>query len=171
MRLAIVCILGFLILQNHLFLHAQQDTLIVGIFHNPPYVIQTGEHSYEGLSIDLWENIAKSTDIHFKYELQSDFISTLKKLEYKEIDLTINPTDVNDQRAMRFDLTQPFSISSIGVAIPSINRSTLAVVLSNIFSWAFFEIILLLILIILFLVFCFGLWSVSTISSSFVQEF
>ena len=137
---------------------AQNDTLTVGIYHEPPFVIKVGENDFEGLSIELWENIAKASDLNFKYELHSDFISILKKLEYREIDLTINPMDVNDLRVEKFDMTQPFSISSIGVAIPFLNRSTLAVFISNIFSIAFLEIILLLVLIIF--IFGFFLWLV-----------
>ena len=137
---------------------AQGDTLTVGIFQNPPFVIKTTDNNFEGLSIQLWENIAKSSDINFKYELHSDFISILKKLEYKEIDITINPMDVSSLRVEKFDMTQPFSVSSIGVAIPYLNRSTLAVFISNFFSLAFLEIILLLVLIIF--IFGFFLWLV-----------
>lgn len=136
----------------------QSDTLTVGIYQNPPFVIISDNNEYEGLSIELWENIAKSSNLSFKYVVHSDFISILKKLEYQEIDLTINPMDVNDLRVEKFDMTQPFSISSIGVAIPFLNRSTFAVFLSNIFSFAFLEIILLLIFIIF--VFGFFLWLV-----------
>ncbi|MEL7118802.1 MAG: transporter substrate-binding domain-containing protein [Bacteroidota bacterium] len=135
---------------------AQRDTLTIGIYQNPPFVIQTGDNELEGLSIDLWENIATASDIHFRYELHSDFISILKKLEYREIDLTINPMDVNALRAEKFDITQPFAVSSIGVAIPYLNRSTFAVFVSNIFSLAFLEIILLLIFVIF--IFGFLLW-------------
>jgi ABC-type amino acid transport substrate-binding protein len=137
---------------------AQTDTLIVGIYQNPPFVIKTGDNDFEGLSIELWENIAKSSNLNFKYELHSDFISILKKLEYNEIDITINPMVVNDLRVEKFDMTQPFSISSIGVAIPYLNKSTIAVFVSNIFSLAFLEIVLLLVFIIF--IFGFFLWLV-----------
>ncbi|WP_297696469.1 ABC transporter substrate-binding protein [uncultured Eudoraea sp.] len=137
---------------------AQGDTLVVGIYHNPPFVIQTDDNSFEGLSIELWENIAKSSDLNFRYEQYSDFISILKRLEYREIDLTINPMDVNELRVEKFDMTQPYFISSIGVAIPYLNRSALSVFVSNIFSLAFLKIILLLILVIF--VFGFFLWLV-----------
>ena len=138
--------------------NAQSDTLTVGIYQNPPFVIKAENNEFEGLSIELWENIAKSSGLEFKYELQSDFISILKKLEYQEIDLTINPMDVNDKRVEKFDMTQPFTVSSIGVAIPYLNRSTFSVFVSNIFSLAFLEIILLLIFIIF--IFGFFLWLV-----------
>lgn len=138
--------------------YAESDTLVVGIYHNPPFVIKTDDNNYEGLSIELWENISANSNLNFRYEQYSDFIGILKSLEYKEIDLTINPMDVNDLRVNKFDMTQPYFISSIGVAIPYLNRSALSVFISNIFSLAFFKIILLLILVIF--VFGFFLWLV-----------
>jgi len=138
--------------------YSQGDTLVVGIYHNPPFVIKTDDNNYEGLSIELWENIAASSNLNFRYQEYSDFIGILKRLEYREIDLTINPMDVNDIRVDKFDMTQPFFISSIGVSIPHLNRSTLSVLFGNIFSLAFLEIILLLMLIIF--VFGFFLWLV-----------
>ncbi len=137
---------------------AEGDTLIVGIYHNPPFVIKTDDNDFEGLSIELWEHIAKSADLTFRYEMYSDFIGILKRLEFQDIDLTINPMDVNDFRVNKFDMTQPYFISSIGVAIPSINRSLLATFFSNFFSLAFLKLIFLLILIIF--VFGFFLWLV-----------
>ena len=138
--------------------YSQGDTLVVGIYHNPPFVIKTDDDRFEGLSIELWENIAATSNLKFRYQEYSDFIGILKRLEYREIDLTINPMDVNDVRVEKFDMTQPFFISSIGVAIPQLNRSSISVFVSNIFSLAFLEIILLLILIIF--VFGFFLWLV-----------
>ena len=137
---------------------AETDTLTVGIYHNPPFVIKTEDNDFEGLSIELWENIAQSAHLPFRYELYSDFIGILKRLEYQDIDLTINPMDVNHSRVSKFDMTQPYFISSIGVAIPYLNRSPLAVFVSNIFSLPFFKIVLLLIFVIF--VFGFFLWLV-----------
>jgi hypothetical protein len=86
-------------------------------------------------------------------------------LEYQDIDITINPMDVNDVRIEKFDMTQPYFISSIGVAIPYLNRSQLGVFISNIFSLAFLEIIMLL----LFVIFVFGflLWLVERKNNKF----
>lgn len=147
-----------LLVMTNLKVFSQTDTLVVGIFHNPPFVIQTESGSFEGLSIELWENIASTASLPFRYEVYSDFIGILKRLEYQDIDLTINPMDVNDLRVDKFDMTQPYFISSIGVAIPYLNRSPIAVFISNIFSLAFLEIILLLIFVIF--VFGFFLWLV-----------
>jgi ABC-type amino acid transport substrate-binding protein len=133
-----------------------EDTITVGIYPNPPFVIKTSDNQFEGLSIELWEKIAAASNIKFRYEEYTDFIGILKRLEYREIDLTVNPMDVNDLRVAKFDMTQPFFISSIGVAIPTLNRSAISVFVSNIFSLAFLEIILLLVLVIF--IFGFFLW-------------
>ncbi len=146
-------------------IYGHGDTLVVGIYHDPPFVIKTGENLYEGLSIELWENVATSSNLTFRYQEYSDFIGILKRLEYREIDLTINPMDVNDIRVEKFDMTQPFFITSIGVAIPTVNRSTLSLFVRNVFSLAFLEIILLLILIIF--VFGFFLWLVERSHNKF----
>lgn len=134
------------------------DTLIVGIHANPPFIIKNSQNQFEGLSIELWENIAQSTNIHFEYKEYSDLIGILKALEYKDIDITINPMYVNDHRVEKFEMTQPYFISSIGIAIPFLNRSPIAVFISNIFSIGFLQIVLLLIFIIF--VFGFLLWLV-----------
>ena len=159
MRTIICCILTFSCLAgNSQFSYVKGDTLTVGIYQNPPFVIKTETNTYEGLSIELWEKIAVSADLDFRYVEYSDFIGILKRLEYREIDLTINPMDVNDVRVEKFDMTQPFFISSIGAAIPYLNQSTFSLFISNIFSIAFLKIVLLLLLVIF--VFGFLLWLV-----------
>ncbi len=137
-------------------LDGQTDTLSIGIHINPPFVIKKDHQVYEGLSIELWENIARKSQIKFRYVEYSDIIGILKGLEYQEIDVTINPMDVNELRVQKFEMTQPYFISSIGVAIPALNRNPVAVVIRNIFSFAFLQIVFLLVFIIF--VFGFFLW-------------
>ncbi len=150
--------ISLLLIGNQQQVYAEGDTLVVGIYHDPPFVIKSDDNSFQGLSIELWEGIAESSDLKFRYLQASDYIGILKKLEYREIDLTINPMDVNDLRVEKFDMTQPYFISSIGVAIPFLNRSTMSVFISNIFSFRFLKIILLLVFVIF--VFGFFLWLV-----------
>jgi ABC-type amino acid transport substrate-binding protein len=158
----------FLFLLLGIFLQqgvAQGDSLLVGIYINPPFVIKNSTGNYEGLSVELWENIARSAQLSFRYVEYADPIGILKRLEYQDIDLTINPMDVNDLRVGKFDMTQPYFISSIGVAIPYLNRHPVAVFVSNIFSLAFLQIILLLIIIIF--IFGFLLWLVERKKNKF----
>ena len=159
MKLLICCIVTLTwMVGNAQNSYAEGDTLTIGIYQNPPFIIKTKANTYEGLSIELWEKIAANANINYRYQEYSDFIGVLKRLEYREIDLTINPMDVNDKRVEKFDMTQPFFISSIGAAIPNLNQSTFSLFVSNIFSIAFLKIVLLLLLVIF--VFGFMLWLV-----------
>lgn len=134
------------------------DTLRIGIHENPPFVIASEEGSYQGLSVDLWRRIATEQQLAYEWVPFNDLIGIIKSLDYREIDLTINPMNVTAQRLQKFDVTQPFFISSIGVASPYITQSQFQVFLKNFFSLDFLKVILLLI----FIIFIFGtlLWIV-----------
>ncbi len=110
------------------------------------------------LSIDLWRKIAAAQNLNYRFQTYNDLIGIIKALDYKEIDLTINPMNVTASRLQKFEVTQPFFISSIGMATPFISRSQFEVFIKNFFSLNFLKVILMLALII----FVFGalLWIV-----------
>ncbi len=132
------------------------DTLLVGIIIHPPFVMEDATGNYEGISIYLWEEIARRKDLEYRYVLFSDKLGILRALDYREIDLSIDPMDVNPARLKLFDVSQPYFISSIGVATTSKDKSQLQVFISNFFSYDFLRLILLLVMIIFF--FGFILW-------------
>jgi ABC-type amino acid transport substrate-binding protein len=135
-----------------------RDTLRVGVHENPPFVIANEEGLYQGLSVDLWQKIAAEKGLDYEWVPYNDLIGIIKALDYREIDLTINPMNVTAQRLQKFDVTQPFFISSIGLATPYISQSQFQVFLKNFFSFDFLQVILLL----AFIIFIFGtlLWIV-----------
>ncbi|MEM8526019.1 MAG: transporter substrate-binding domain-containing protein [Bacteroidota bacterium] len=135
-----------------------QDTLLVAIHENPPFVMKNEANEYEGLSVELWKGIAKDLNLNYEFKYYYDLISIVKDLEYEVVDLTINPMDVTALRIKKFDVTQPYFISSIGLAAPYANESQLKVFIGNFFSVNFLEVVLLLI----FIIFVFGavLWTV-----------
>ena len=132
------------------------DTLRVGVIEDPPFIMKTSSGEYEGISIYLWSQIAKTLDLPFRYELFSDKLGILRALDYNEIDLSIDPMYVSAARLKLFDVSQPYFISSIGVATTTKERSQLQVFISNFFSYDFLRLILLLVFIIF--VFGFILW-------------
>ena len=132
------------------------DTLIVGVVHEPPFVIKEGGGIYSGLSIDLWNTIADDLNKPFKFKQYSDHIGILRALDFAECDVSINPIHVNELRLKMLEVSQPFFVSSIGVATTQLEANQFSRVISNFFSLQFLRIIMLLILI----VFIFGtlLW-------------
>ena len=126
-----------------------QDTLIVGVHEDPPFIIKNEKGEFEGLSVSLWEDIASDLNLPYRYEIFSDDIGIIRALDYNELDLSINPLVNNPLRMEKFEVTQPFYISSLGVAITSSSQSQFQIFVNNFFSRAFLNVILLLLLILL----------------------
>ncbi|MEM9261563.1 MAG: ion channel, partial [Bacteroidota bacterium] len=133
------------------------SVLRVGLTTEPPFVIGERGGHYTGLSVDLWEQIAEEAGIRYTYTAYSDHLGLIRALDYGEISLSINPIHVNEIRLKMLTASQPFYVSSIGVATTRVDKSQVALFISNFFSVEFLRIILLLILII----FIFGtiLWA------------
>ncbi|MEM9077164.1 MAG: transporter substrate-binding domain-containing protein [Bacteroidota bacterium] len=134
---------------SSLFGQIQSDTLKVGVFKQVPFVKGSNDSSFSGLSIDLWENIAAKNNVLFKYVEFSDAIGVIRALDYKDIDLTINPMKNTAGRMQKFAVSQPFHISSLGVVVTSSSQSQFQIFISNFFSRDFLNIVILLLLILL----------------------
>ena len=130
----------------------------VGVYPDPPFIIEEDGRHFSGLCVDLWEEIANDLGIDYEYVAFSDLIGMVRALDYREIDLSINPLSVSSTRLKMFEVSQPFYISSIGVATTTQSRSQFSIFLSNFFSLDFLKVVLLLLLVI----FVFGalLWAV-----------
>lgn len=126
-----------------------KDTMLVGISLDPPFVMKTSDDNYEGLSIDLWQHIAKDMDVHYKYIEYTDVIGIVRALDYNALDLSINPLTNSPQRIEKFAVSQPFYISSIGVATTTSSQSQFQIFINNFFSKDFLKVVLLLLVILL----------------------
>ena len=153
-RLIIIGLLGF----SGVIGFSQDAPLRVGVKVEPPFVIRESGQTYSGLSVDLWKSIASEAGVSYELIEYKDHLGLIRALDFKEIDLTINPIHVNEIRLKMFDVTQPFYVSYIGVATTDVKKTQVVTFLRNFFSLQFFRIVALLILIM----FVFGtkLWLV-----------
>lgn len=135
---------------THLLHGISRDTIVVGIHEDPPFVIKNNAGEYDGLSIVLWQHIAEDMEQPFRYREFSDVIGIIRALDYGELDLSINPLANNPTRMGKFEVTQPFYVSNLGVAITTSSQSQFQIFINNFFSKAFFKVILLLLAILLF---------------------
>ena len=101
------------------FTTAQKDTLIVAYTSAPPFVISDNT-SIEGISIYLWEQIAKELDVSYQY-VQMPFAKMLQALEEGTIDISINPLTITHERNKKIDFTHPFYIANSTVVIHKVN--------------------------------------------------
>ncbi|WP_422079389.1 ion channel [Ulvibacterium sp.] len=125
-----------------------RDTLLVGIYVDPPFVVKESG-GFTGVSIDLWEHIASEMDMAYKYVEFSDAVGIIRSLDYDELDISINPLNNSPSRIERFQVSQPFYISSVGVATTISGQSQFRIFINNFFSRDFLNIVLLLLAILL----------------------
>lgn len=118
--------------------------LVVGVKIAPPFVMKAMDGTFTGLSFDLWNEIAEEMGIRYTVK-EYDLKGLEKALVNGEIDICINPLTVTQTRLEKFEFTQPFFISSLGVATSTKRKNKSYIILSNFFSWDFVKMIGILI--------------------------
>ena len=109
-------------LLSSLLIYAQvpEDTLVIGYTQAAPFIIADNSDSDSneiyGISIWLWEEVAKELDAPFRYE-RMNFIEMLDALDSNTIDVSINPLTISSERMERMNFTLPFYPSNSTVAI------------------------------------------------------
>ena len=120
--------------------------LIIGITETPPFV-EKSPNGYSGLSIASWKMVNEQLQVPYEFKEYKNLASLLKGVEEGEIDLSVNPITVTDNRMKGMDFSQPYFISHTSVAKKK--ESNFFKQLGNFFSWEFFSIVGLLLLVIL----------------------
>lgn len=147
-------------------LHAQdaeneveQDTVAtvrvirVALKEAPPFIIKDEAGEYSGLSISLWTKIAENLGVTYEYKEYEDLITLLDAVKNGEADLGISPITITSQRLENYKFSQPFYISSLGIAMQKSNGGMWFAFLKNLFSFNFFRAVMVLFAIL----FIFGL--------------
>lgn len=126
---------------------ASIDTIIVGYTKAAPFII-TDQENLEGISIWLFENIAK--ELGLVYELRPMiFGEMIDALNEGTIDMSINPLTITGERAKHMDFSLPFYASHSTVAI--VEHGALHKflhLLTSVLSYNFLSAVLLLIIVI-----------------------
>lgn len=120
--------------------------LIIGITETPPFV-EKRPHGYSGLSITSWKMVNEQLQASYEFKEYEDLAGLLDGIEKGEVDLSVNPITVTDNRMNRMDFSQPYFISH--TSIVKRKESTFLKHLKNFFSWDFFSVIALLLFVIL----------------------
>ena len=126
------------------------NKLVIGITPTAPFVMQE-QGQYTGLSIKSWQMVNEELETNFTYKEYPSLSDLLEAVETGEVDLSINPITVTDQRMQKMDFSQPYFISHTGIA--KRRESAVWKYLSNLLSWNFISALLILVSVI----FIFGL--------------
>lgn len=120
--------------------------LIIGVTETPPFV-EKRPNGFSGLSITSWKMVNEQLQTSYEFKEYKNLESLLNAIENGEVDFSVNPITVTDNRMKRMEFSQPYFISHTSVV--KRKESKFLKHLKNFFSWDFFSVIGLLLFVIL----------------------
>lgn len=113
---------------------APSAELQVGVRVAPPFVVQT-ERGFEGIAIELWEDIARSNGWRYRYQALG-LQPLLDATREQRIDVAVGALSVTSVRERDLDFSQPFAQGGLGIATAP-RASAWQGLLAGLFSWRF----------------------------------
>ncbi len=135
-------------------LQAQDSTIVIGLKATPPFLEQLPSGRPAGLSYEFWEMIDETVGGKIQYRWYESLDEMLAAVAMNEVDMSINPITVTEQRMDSLDFSQPYFIS--GTTIARRSESNWFLFLKNFFSPRFLSAVGILLGIIL--IFGFLVW-------------
>ncbi len=124
------------------------DTLRIGYNDYPPFVFETTDGRLEGVSVWLWNEIAREDSLEFEM-VKLGLDSLIKGLNTKSIDMSLSPLTITSERSKRMDFTVPYYIANATLLVKSKSSWERAVLfLGAFFSVNFFKALFALFLVI-----------------------
>ena len=96
-------------------------SIIVGVTEFPPFSLKTTDGRWSGLSIELWELIAKDIGIHYEIREYDRLKKITEAIQNKKIDLATFMA-VSELNETILDLSHSYYRSGMGIAVPSQSR-------------------------------------------------
>lgn len=90
--------------------------LKVGTYPCPPFVLGSADTQLSGLSIELWERIAKSMEVEFSFEVHQ-LDELLHAIESKKIDIGVSCISITPERELFADFSHSFYETHLAIAV------------------------------------------------------
>lgn len=130
-------------------INTAQEKIIIGTKPAPPFVIKNNDGSWGGISFDLWNRI--SEDLQFDYSVnQYDLENIIDAVEKREIEAAISPLTISSDREEKIDFSQPYFVTGLSTAVRIKEEFNLFTFIKGLFSVQFYEVVLLLCIILFF---------------------
>lgn len=127
----------------------QNEALVVGTREAPPFAFKDEDGSWQGLSIDLWAEVAQELGLDFEFR-ELSLQEMFDGLAAGEIDAAVSALTITAERERQVDFTHPFYTSGLGIATTrSPDDINWIGVVRSFFSLAFLKVILALALVLL----------------------
>lgn len=118
--------------------HSIPDRLIVATKEAAPFSFKGPDQRWEGISIELWEEIARRQGWEYEYRVMG-LEEMLQALESGSIDLGVAALTITAEREAGFDFSHAFHTSGLGIAVPAGKGGGLFRSLTRLISIEFLE--------------------------------
>jgi ABC-type amino acid transport substrate-binding protein len=110
--------------------------VIVGTMRVPPFVLRSDDGQWNGLSIELWKQIAADLKIPFEFrEYDYDLAGLLYAVERNQIDAALAAIPITLEGEARFDFTHPYFAAGLGIAVRAGPQGGVFGTLASIFTY------------------------------------
>ena len=90
-------------------------TLKIGVRDVSPFSVKTNAGTWEGISVELWDNLAADLGWDYEWVEYKSVNSLLDALESGSIDVIASSISITAQREERFDFAHPFLSSNLAI--------------------------------------------------------
>ena len=105
----------------------------VGTKIAPPFAMKGPDGKWSGISIELWELIAKKLNV--KYEFHQETLETLlKKVENRDLDVGIAALTITPDREKVLDFSHSYYTTWLGIAVQKKETNPAMIIFQSIFS-------------------------------------
>ena len=135
----------------------QSGAIVVGVVHDPPYIIKAKTGEWTGLNVDLWKGISQELKVDYVFQ-EMTFPGLLDALKNNRIDLSIESFFLMSERIRDIEYSVPFGTTRLAVAtLPGRLEHPWIAAIKIVFSWGTLKVIGLLFVVLCILGFCFWL--------------
>ena len=131
--------------------------LMVGVKDTPPFVLKSDDGDWQGISIDLWRQVASSLRLRYRFVEEPNIDNLIQGTADGKYDVAVGALTVTAARSRVLDFTSSFYSTGLGIAVPTSGTLNWLPVLRAFLNFGFFQAVLLL--LSLALLFGFLIWS------------
>jgi len=139
-----VRVLLVFVLSLHLACSAEVSSpssiLLVGTKVAPPFAMKDKEGHWEGISIELWDLIAKRLGLVYRFE-ERTLKTLLDGVESRQLDVGIAAITITADRENRFDFSHSYYTTGLSIAIPKKDTEGWWALLKGFFSYEMFVLV------------------------------
>lgn len=137
--------------------HAQEEqqhsenkkVLIVGTKEAAPFAMKDSSGLWNGISIELWKDIAEKLEISYEFHGFSNLTDLLEALETGSVDLAVAAMTITAEREKAFDFSHPFYITGLTIAVASEGKRGILSLVSQLLSPDFLKAVGVLVFVLL----------------------